>query len=80
MDAALDSAIVERDPARNRALYRTAYQKISDDVAAVWLFELRPMMAVHKRVRPDLNAPDVWWRNLRRWSIPVANRLPRDGS
>ena len=80
VDAALDSAIVERDPARNRALYRTAYQKISDDVAAVWLFELRPMMAVHKRVRPDLNAPDVWWRNLRLWSIPAANRLPRDGS
>jgi peptide/nickel transport system substrate-binding protein len=80
VDALIDSAIVERDPARSRALYRSAYQKITDDVAAVWLFELRPMMAVHRRVQADLNAPDAWWRNLRLWSIPAANRLPRDGS
>lgn len=78
VDAAIDSARVEWDPAKSRAHYRTAYQAITDDVAAVWLFELRPMMAVHSRVKVDLTAPDVWWRNLRHWSIPASNRLPRD--
>ncbi|HEX6314561.1 MAG TPA: peptide ABC transporter substrate-binding protein [Gemmatimonadaceae bacterium] len=73
VDAAIDSAIIEWDPERSRALYRRAYQTISDDVAAVWLFELTPMMAINRRVRADLSAPDVWWRNLRLWSIP-ANR------
>lgn len=78
VDAAIDSAMIEWDPARSRALYRRAYQQINDDMAAVWLFEVRPFMAVHSRVQPDLGARDVWWRNLRLWSIPAANRLPRD--
>jgi peptide/nickel transport system substrate-binding protein len=80
VDAAIDSAIVEWDPARSRALYRRAYQAITNDVPAVWLFELRPWMAVHSRVNADLRAPDVWWRNLRNWSIPASKRLPRDAS
>jgi peptide/nickel transport system substrate-binding protein len=79
VDAAFDSAIVELDPVRSRALYRRAYQGISDDIAAVWLYENRPLMAVHSRVQPDLTARDVWWRNLRRWSIARSGRLPRDG-
>ena len=79
VDAAIDSAITEWDPARSRALYRRAYQMITDDIPAVWLFESRPFMALHSRVQPDLSARDVWWRNLWRWSIPAANRLPRDG-
>jgi peptide/nickel transport system substrate-binding protein len=80
VDALIDSAIVEWDPARSRDLYRSAYQKLSDDLPAVWLFELRPMMAVHSRVQADVSAPDAWWRNLRFWSIPAAKRLPRDAS
>jgi peptide/nickel transport system substrate-binding protein len=80
VDALIDSAIVEWDPARSRDLYRNAYEKLSDDLPAVWLFELRPMMAVHSRVQADVSAPDVWWRNLRFWSIPAAKRLPRDAS
>lgn len=79
VDAAIDSAIAEWDPTRSRALYRRAYQLITDDVAAVWLYENRPFMGIHSRVQPDLTARDVWWRNLRRWSIPTAKRLSRDG-
>jgi peptide/nickel transport system substrate-binding protein len=78
VDAVLDSAIAEWDPARSRALYRRAYQLITDDVPAVWLFENRPFMAIHNRVQPHLGAPDAWWRNLRLWSIPASKRLPRD--
>ena len=79
VDATLDSAIAERDPARSRALYRRAYQLITDDVPAVWLYENLPYMVIHNRVQPNLSAPDAWWRNLRFWSIPASKRLPRDG-
>jgi peptide/nickel transport system substrate-binding protein len=79
VDAALDSAVAEWDLARSHALYRKAYQTITDDVPAVWLYENRPFMAIHNRVQPNLSAPDAWWRNLRLWSIPASKRLPRDG-
>ena len=78
VDAAIDSAIVEWNAVRSRALYRRAYQQVTDDIAAVWLYENRSFMGINGRVQPDLTARDVWWRNLRRWSIPPANRLPRD--
>ncbi|HZI28235.1 MAG TPA: peptide ABC transporter substrate-binding protein [Gemmatimonadaceae bacterium] len=79
VDAALDSAIAEHDTARSRALYRKAYQAITDDLPAVWLFENKAYMAIHNRVQANLSAPDVWWRNLRLWSIPASKRIPRDG-
>lgn len=78
VDAAIDSATKENDPARSRAHYRTAYQRIIDDVPAVWLYENRMFMAINRRVQPVFNGSDVWWRQIRLWSIPVANRLPRD--
>ena len=79
VDAALDSAIAEWDPARSRELYRRAYQAITDDLPALWLVENRPYMAIHSRIQPNLSARDVWWRNLRLWSIPASKRIPRDG-
>ena len=79
VDATIDSALKEVDPARNRALYQRAYQRISDDVPAVWLYENRAFMAVNRRVVPVLEGANTWWRKLRLWSIPAAGRLPRDG-
>lgn len=78
VDIAIDSAISEPDPARSRTHYRKAYQGIIDDVAGVWLYENRMFMAVNRRIQPKLDGSDVWWRHLRLWSIPAANRLPRD--
>lgn len=77
VDAAIDSAMNEPDAARSRSLYRKAYQGIVDDVASVWLYENRSFMAVNRRVRPVLRGSEVWWRYLREWSIPAADRLPR---
>lgn len=77
VDAAIDSAIAEPDPARSRAQYRRAYQGIIDDAAGVWLYENRPFMALNRRVQPVMRGSDVWWRYLRLWSIPSADRLPR---
>ena len=78
VDAAIDSALMTLDPARSRAHYRTAYQGIVDDAAGVWLYENRFFMALNRRVRPVIRGSDHWWRHLRLWSIPAANRLPRD--
>jgi peptide/nickel transport system substrate-binding protein len=78
VDAAIDSAMIEPDPARSRAHYRRAYQGIIDDVAGVWLYENRFFMALNRRVHPVIRGADSWWRHLRLWSIPAANRLPRD--
>ena len=78
VDAAIDSALIAPDPARSRAHYRSAYQGIIDDAAAVWLYENRFYMALNRRVQPVFRGSDAWWRHLRLWSIPAANRLPRD--
>jgi len=78
VDAAIDSAMSELDPVRSRAHFRNAYQRIVDDVPAVWLYENRSFMALNNRVQPVLKGADAWWRNLRLWSIPAASRLPRD--
>ena len=78
VDAAIDSAVVEGDPSKARALYRRAYQAILDDAPSIWLYENRMFMAIHKRIQPMFNGKDVWWRQLNQWSIPAAQRLPRD--
>jgi ABC-type transport system substrate-binding protein len=79
VDAAIDSALQEPDAARSRAHYRKAYQGIIDDVAAVWLYENHSFMALNRRVKPVIRVSDAWWRYLRLWSIPAADRLPRHG-
>ena len=79
VDAYIDSAMKEPDATRSRAHYRAAYQRIIDDAPAVWLYEGRPFMAINGRVKPVFKGSDVWWRQLRLWSIPAAGRLPRDG-
>jgi peptide/nickel transport system substrate-binding protein len=80
VDVAIDSATTVADPARSRTHYRTAYQRIIDDVPAVWLYENRMFMAINRRVEPVFNGADVWWRWIRLWSIPASNRLPRHGT
>lgn len=79
VDAVIDSAMREVNPARSRAHFRRAYQLILDDVPAIWLYENRSFMALHGRVQPVVEGSNTWWRKLRLWSIPAAQRLPRDG-
>jgi peptide/nickel transport system substrate-binding protein len=78
VDALMDSAQVEFDPARSRAYYRQAYRAIVDDAPVVWLYEIRQHAAVHRRVRTVLDRADIWWRDIRHWSIPANERIARD--
>ncbi len=71
-DAAIDSAAVMFDPARRRTLYRTAYQSIVDDAAAVWLYEPQNFAAINARVTPVGMRADAWWAALPNWRVAEA--------
>jgi len=77
-DALVDSAAAEFDPARSRALFRRAYEKIIDDAPAIWLYELRLTAAAHRRLRITGMRADAWWAGLPEWSIAPGERTPRD--
>ena len=78
VDALMDSAQAEFDPTRSRDYYQRAYRTIVNDAPVVWLYELRQHAAVHRRVHPVLDRADVWWRDIRFWSIPADQRIDRD--
>lgn len=78
VDALIDSATAEFDRERAIELYRRAYRAIVADAPAVWLYEVRPRAGVHVRVRTVTDQADSWWRDMRLWWIPPAERIDRD--
>lgn len=79
-DMHVDSALSSFDGARAREHFHAAYRTIIEDAPAVWLYETRPTMGVHKRIRMTGIRADAWWAALGDWSIPAGERLPRDGA
>jgi hypothetical protein len=61
-----------------RALWRRAYETIIADAPAIFLYETVNQVGVHKRLRTPGMRADAWWSEVRDWSIPVAERIPRD--
>jgi peptide/nickel transport system substrate-binding protein len=78
VDALFDSALVAFDAKRNRDLYRRVYRTIVADAPGVWLYEAKPHAGVDSRIHTDLGQWDTWWRGMRTWWIPAAERIPRD--
>ena len=77
-DAQLDSALLSRpDQARER--FTLAYGTINQDAPAVWLYEPRTVIGLHRRIRTGWMRPDAWWADLGDWHIPASERLARDG-
>jgi peptide/nickel transport system substrate-binding protein len=76
-DAAFDSAL-DVDSAHARDAFSRAYRIINDDAPAVWLYEVRKIIGIHKRIHTNVMRPDAWWFDLADWSIPTADRLLRD--
>ncbi|MGZ8378468.1 MAG: peptide ABC transporter substrate-binding protein [Gemmatirosa sp.] len=77
-EALVDSASATFDPARSAALFARAYAALADDAPAVWLFEMRNVAGAHRRLRPAPLRADAWWADLADWTIPAAERGPRD--
>jgi ABC-type transport system substrate-binding protein len=76
-DAQLDSALLsDGDHARER--FTLAYATINQDAPAVWLYEPRTVIGLHRRLRTGWMRPDAWWADLGDWHIPPAERLLRD--
>jgi hypothetical protein len=61
-----------------RERFTAAYAVINDDAPAVWLYEPRKIIGIHKRIRTSGMRPDAWWADLAEWSIPPSERILRD--
>jgi peptide/nickel transport system substrate-binding protein len=77
-DAQLDSALNARDPATARARFTRAYAIINEDAPAVWLYEPKTALGIHRRIRTTPMRPGGWWTDLASWWIPASERIPRD--
>ncbi|MFL5600904.1 MAG: peptide ABC transporter substrate-binding protein [Gemmatimonadaceae bacterium] len=76
-DALLDTAL-DADPAHARAAFTRAYSLINEDAPAIWLYEPRKIIGIHRRVRTAKMRPNAWWFDLADWYIPPVERVPRD--
>jgi peptide/nickel transport system substrate-binding protein len=76
-DRQLDSAL-RADQTHAKAFFTKAYTTINEDAPAVWLYEPRTIMGLHRRFRTAATRPDAWWFDLADWWIPANERVPRD--
>jgi len=76
-DALLDSALAS-GPVEARDRFTRAFRVINDDAPAVWLYEPRKIIAVHRRIRTTVIRPDAWWLDLANWHISPTERVLRD--
>ncbi|MBV9880299.1 MAG: peptide ABC transporter substrate-binding protein [Gemmatirosa sp.] len=77
-DALIDSAGRTFDERAARTLYAKAYDVLTADAPAVWLYEPRNFAGIHRRLRPVGLRADAWWANLAEWTIPASERIARD--
>lgn len=68
-DAMIDSAVKEMNPSRSVALYRRSYRVLTDDAPAMWIYELRNVRGVSRRINAVGMRPDAWWVSLADWSV-----------
>jgi peptide/nickel transport system substrate-binding protein len=76
-DTLLDTALWA-DSATAREKFTRAFAVINDDAPAVWLYEPRKIIGIHRRIRTTKMRPDAWWFDLADWYIPPVERLLRD--
>ena len=77
-DAHLDSALAAPNLVGARAHAKEAFTSLVADVPAVWIYETRTATLMHKRIRTAHLTPTAWWADIADWSIPPAERIPRD--
>ena len=77
-DAYVDSAISAIKPADSRRYFTAAYQIIIDDAPAIWLYEPKTVIGLHRRITTGAMRPDAWWFDLGSWLIPKSEQINRD--
>jgi len=77
-DALLDSALTTFDPTTSRRYWARAFQQIDNDVPAVWLYEQRSPVAIHRRFITTPLRADGWFVGLADWRVDPAQRIDRD--
>jgi peptide/nickel transport system substrate-binding protein len=77
-DAAVTAGLAAVGPDSARAHFRDAFRVIADDVAAVWLYEVTPVSAVHARFALPAWRPEAWWRTIPAWRLERPRALARD--
>lgn len=77
-DAAVLAGLGALDPDERAARLSEAFQIITDDAAAIWMYETRNAAAVHRRLQIPEWRSDAWWLTLGDWTVDPAQRLPRD--
>jgi peptide/nickel transport system substrate-binding protein len=78
VDSLLGQAIIAPTVAAARPLYSAASKVIVADAPAVFLWEPRSFALAHTRIKFTSLRPEAWWSGIRGWTIPAAERLPRD--
>jgi peptide/nickel transport system substrate-binding protein len=77
-DAQVDSALGAFSPEAGRRHLAAAMTQAAADVPALWLYEPRTLLAVHRRLRTPSLPATGWFVGLAGWSVDPATRLPRD--
>jgi len=77
-DAYVDSAVSTFDVSEKKSYYSRAYQEAIGDAPAVWLYEPKLVIGIHKRIQTRPYRPDAWWWSLSDWSIPADQQIDRD--
>jgi peptide/nickel transport system substrate-binding protein len=79
-DAHVDSALMAPDVRLARAHYRSAYQIIIDDAAAIWLYEPPQLSGAQARLLIGPLRADAWWETIPTWKVAATSRVPRDAT
>jgi len=77
-DAALEAGFSSLDTATARGHFRDAFRTITDDVPAIWLYEVMPVSAVNARFTLPRWRPEAWWRTIADWRLDPSRAMPRD--
>ena len=77
-DSRVDSALGAPSRSAARVLYSRAFQTLIADAPAIWLFEPRNMIGIHKRFHIAVLRADAWWAHLADWYVPADAQIPRD--
>jgi peptide/nickel transport system substrate-binding protein len=78
LDAMLDSAIVEVDPARYQQLWQGIEQMLIDDAVYAPIFLDPEYYGVNARFSNVKMRGPEWWEDVIYWWIPQDRQLPRD--